>query len=141
VTGIAEIRTERVVPIPVATLYEAWTARFDDWFAEPDSIVMVPEVNVPFFFETEFEDQRHPHYGRFLELRPDVYLRMTWVTGDPGTRGAETVVSVTFSEQADGTLVALTHGGFADEKTRDGHADAWPMVLEHMENQLLARDA
>ena len=140
-TGIAEIRTERVVPIPVATLYEAWTARFDDWFAESDSIVMTPEINVPFFFETEFENQRHPHYGRFLELRPNEYLRMTWVTGDPGTKGAETVVSVTFSEQADSTLVTLTHDGFADEETRDGHADAWPMVLEHMENQLLARDA
>lgn len=139
-TGIAGISAERVVPLPAATLYEAWTERFDDWFAESDSIVMRPEVNVPFFFETEYLERRHPHYGRFLELRPNAGLRMTWVTGDPGTKGAETVVAVAFNERPDGTLVSLTHDGFRDQASRDGHADAWPMVLEHMEKQLLARE-
>ena len=135
-----EISVERVVPISAAALYAAWTERFDRWFAQPDSLVMKPEVGIPFFFETEMDGRRHPHYGRFLELVPVERVRMTWMTGDPGTRGAETVVTVRFSETGDGTLVSLTHTGFSDDETRTGHGDAWPMVLEHMETQLLRQD-
>jgi uncharacterized protein YndB with AHSA1/START domain len=135
-TEIAEIRTERIVKLSADAVYRAWTERFDDWFAESDTIVMRAEVGVPFFFETDYLERRHPHYGRFLELRPDEYIRMTWVTGDPGTKGAETVVTVNLEPIDDGTRVTLTQAGFNDEESRDGHADAWPMVLEHMEKQL-----
>lgn len=136
----AEVTTERTVPITAATLYRAWTERFDHWFAQSDSLIMTPEINVPFFFETEFDGRRHAHYGRFLELVPNALVRMTWMTGNPGTGGAETTVLVTFDEHEHGTTVRLTHTGFYDEESRQGHADAWVMVLEHMEKQLLARE-
>jgi uncharacterized protein YndB with AHSA1/START domain len=136
----AEVTTERTVPIAAATLYRAWTERFDQWFAKSDSLHMTPEINVPFFFETEFDGRRHAHYGRFLELVPNALVRMTWMTGNPGTGGAETIVLVTFDEHEHGTTVRLTHNGFYDEESRQGHAEAWVMVLEHMEKQLLARE-
>lgn len=133
------VYAELVVPQSVEEIYDAWSAHFEYWFAEADTIHMTPEVGVPFFFETEMNGRRHAHYGRFLELVPHELIRMTWMTGDPGTKGAETMVTVRLSETADGTQVSLSHEGFFDAETAAGHGDAWPMVLEHMASQLSAR--
>ena len=131
-------------PLPTAELYDAWTKRFDLWFASPGSVLMRDEVNAPFFFETEFKPkgqttaQRHPHYGRFLQLIPGRLVQLTWVTGAGGTEGAETVVTVELSPMSGGrTHLRLTHAGFATEKARDGHRDAWPKVLEQLEKKLV----
>lgn len=132
-----ELQVERDVRASASDIYRAWTEQFDQWFAAPGTLVMRAEVDVPFFFETHFDDQRHPHYGRFLQLVPDKVLELTWVTGDPGTKGAETVVRVDLSARAEGTHVTLTHAGFADKESRDGHAEAWPEVLAILEKHLV----
>ena len=138
------LHVERRMALPPEVLYRAWTERFDEWFAARGSVAMEPRVGAPFFFETEhrFEEnapaQRHPHYGRFLTLEPARLVRLTWVTGAGGTKGAETVVTVAFEPVAGGTLVRLQHAGFGDAEARDRHAHAWPMVLEQQEARLLA---
>ena len=98
--------------------------------------MITPAVGGLYNFETEMEERRHPHYGRFLELVPGERVRMTWMTGDPGTLGAETVFCVEITEQQEGTQVRVTQSGFYDEASRDGHEEAWPLVLEHLENTL-----
>ena len=104
---------------------------------------MRAEVNAAFFFETAFRHesgsvaQRHPHYGRFLQLVPDRLVQLTWVTGAGGTDGAETVVSVELEARGGQTHLRLTHEGFATEGARDGHELAWPVVLEHLQKQLV----
>jgi Activator of Hsp90 ATPase homolog 1-like protein len=107
---------------------------------------MHAEVNAPFFFETEFKAegqqvaQRHPHYGRFLRLRVDRLVELTWVTGAGGTGGAETIVTVELQPNGSSTRLILSHAGFADEQARDRHRDAWPMVLAHLDRQIVARE-
>ena len=119
-------------------LYRAWTEDFDTWFAAPGTLTMTPEVDTLFFFETHFDGGRHPHYGRFLELEPGQRIVMTWVTGEPGTGGAETVLSIDLAEQEEGTLLTLGHHGFYNEASRDGHKEAWPEGLAHLD-ECLAR--
>ncbi len=136
------LAVERIFPVSAPVLYEAWTSRFDLWFAAPGSVLMRAEVNAPFFFETEYRQQaegaaeRHPHYGRFLQLLADRLIQFTWVTGAGGTEGAETVVTVELTPAEEGTHLRLTHAGFASEAARDAHRGAWPMILEHLEKQL-----
>ncbi len=141
------LTVEREFPASASVLFEAWTRRFDLWFAAPGSVLMRPAVNEPFFFETEYKAesdaavQRHPHYGRFLQLTPNQLVQLTWVTGAGGTEGAETIVTVELEPRAQRTRLRLSHAGFASEAARDAHDRAWPAVLEQLEKRLAALQA
>ncbi len=127
---------ERQMAVSADVLFQAWTTeQFDRWFAAPGTVLMKPEVNSPYFFEARFDGERHPHYGRFLELESGRLIKMTWITAE-GTRGVETVVTVELIASGAGTLVRLTHEGFPDEQSRDGHQEAWPMALDVLDKAL-----
>jgi uncharacterized protein YndB with AHSA1/START domain len=117
-------------------IYRAWTQGFDTWFAAPGQIRMVAQEGEPFWFDVVFENERHPHHGRLMRLDPDRLIEMTWVTGKNGTWGAATLVTVELVGQAAGTRIRLTHRGFYDEPAARQHAEAWPHVLEHLDDVL-----
>jgi uncharacterized protein YndB with AHSA1/START domain len=123
---------------PPAAIYRAWTERFDSWFARPGAVQMHAEVDEPFYFETEHEGARHAHYGRFLALDASRFLQLTWVSGQPGTGGAETVVSVELAPAGPGTRLRLTHSGFYGEAGVNQHDTAWPVLLAHLDDRLAA---
>jgi uncharacterized protein YndB with AHSA1/START domain len=141
-----QLTVERVMEASPETLYLAWTEQFDRWFAEPGSVLIRAEVNAPFYFETVFQPegadapQRNPHYGRFLRLQPDRLIELTWVTCTGGTEGAETVVTVELTPHESGSRLGsnlrLRHAGFFNEASRDRHLQAWPWVLDQLNQRM-----
>jgi len=127
---------EKFIPLSCEKLFNAWTAQFDLWFAAPGSLLTSGGVNAPFFFETYYEGIHHPHYGRFLRIEENKLVELTWVTGAGGTEGAETVLTVRLDSTEGGTLLHLTHAGFSSETSRDNHQQAWPQILQHLEERM-----
>jgi len=129
------LKRERIMHIPPAKLYRAWTQEWDRWFTTPGSVRMRAGVDEPFFFAVEFEGKVYPHYGRFLRLEPDSLVEMTWLTTT--TKGFETVVTVKLEPHDAGTLLRLTHAGLPDDESMGQYDEGWQSVLEQQEQRLL----
>lgn len=128
-----EMSLERQMTASAEQIYDAWTKDFDCWFAEPGELIMTPEVDKPWFFHNRKDWGSHPHYGRFVELEKNKLVVTTWLTGENGTDGNETIIRIELTPNDKGTFLRMTHSGFANQKSCQGHIDNWPAALDELE--------
>jgi uncharacterized protein YndB with AHSA1/START domain len=88
------------------------------------------------------EGELHTVHGEFSEVRPPERLAYTWSWDDgpdAAMAGSEsTLVVVEFLEDGDGTLVKLTHSGFASEQIREMHTQGWAAGLANLESSVFS---
>jgi uncharacterized protein YndB with AHSA1/START domain len=69
--------------------------------------------------------------GVYREVVPNEKLVFTWAWKSTPER--ESLVTVLFKPDGDGTLLTLTHEQFIDGEARDAHQGGWNSALDKME--------
>lgn len=80
--------------------------------------------------------------GEYKEISPPERLAYTWsweAGPESAMAGSEnSLVTVEFLEDGDGTLVRLTHSGLANEQIREMHVQGWQAVLANLERSVFS---
>lgn len=142
------LQLEHRFAAPREKVFEAWTnpellKRW--WAAAPTWETPTAEVDAReggryrLSMRTD-EGEIHTVGGEYREVSPPERLAYTWRWEEgPGPVMAgseETLVVVEFVEDGDGTLVKLTHSGFAGEEIKGMHAHGWEAVLANLERNV-----
>jgi uncharacterized protein YndB with AHSA1/START domain len=90
------------------------------------------KVDGLFYFLVSHEGKDWAHYGRFLRIERPVasspgLVEYTWMS--EATRGAESIVTVTFAPLGGETEVTLRHSNVPDDEMGRRHADGWTWML------------
>jgi uncharacterized protein YndB with AHSA1/START domain len=121
-----EIKVERTIAAPLVEVFDAWLnpkIPGNPWNAA-DKLILSPEVDGFFYWTIKGT----PHYGRFTEIERPSRIQHTWMS--PNTSGLESLVTVTFKEQEEGTLMTLVHSGLPDTDGGRSHDKGWNYFLD-----------
>ena len=128
---------------PPARVFSAWTDRekIKHWFG-PGQIEVLrveadPRVGGRYRIVARSPDaEEHDVSGVYREVMPDQKLVFTWAWRSTPER--ESLVTITFKPDGDGTLLTLQHEQFFDEPARDRHQTGWTGTLEKLDRYLAA---
>jgi len=80
------------------------------------------------------DGEEHDVSGVYREVVPNTKLSFTWAWKSTPER--QSLVTVLFKPDGDGTLLTLTHEQFFDETARDHHRQGWVGSLDKLERSL-----
>ena len=126
---------------PPAKIFAAWTdpEKMKRWMG-PGEIVTLKAESDPrvggryriLMRSPNGED--HDVSGVYREVVADVKLVFTWAwKGAPPDEPHESLVTVLFKPDGDGTMLTLTHEKLFDEASRQGHEHGWIGALDKLE--------
>ncbi len=133
-----EFTFERRIPAAPHEVYDAWLdpAVVGNPWNMADELLLNPEVDGFFYWRT---DTGISHYGRFTEVERPARVQHTWVS--PNTLGEESLVTVTFEQQGDHTLMTLVHSGLPDHDKAQSHEKGWNYFLDLLPKRFAATPA
>ncbi len=120
---VGVVTVEWSTSVSCGELYWALTEGLADWFAEPATLSIVFDVGAAFFLEAVLHAAAPAHYGRFVELRPERRVAMTWI--GESTAGVETDVVIDLVPTRTGAEVCVHHTGLSEPSTRASATAMW----------------
>jgi uncharacterized protein YndB with AHSA1/START domain len=132
--NLTELKVARAVAAKPAKVFDLWMdpeSPGGPWYGAA-RLLIDEKVDGLFYFSVEFEGRTWAHYGQFVRIeRPSDeaagVAEYTWMS--EATRGAESVVTVTFAPLGDETEVTLVHSGVPDDEMGRRHAEGWTWML------------
>lgn len=145
------LRVSRRFSAPPERVFDAWTSPAvlrEWWAANPawDGADAEVDLRPGGRYRLGMRDTErgvvHVVAGEYTEVdRPNrLAYTWTWEGGPAEMRGSEgSLVVVEFVADGDGTVVLITHSGFAGDEIRDMHAVGWATCLDNLERRVLRR--
>lgn len=126
------------VPLTATEAFELFTRDIDTWWPKASHSVTGEKAKIKFPTHkdgeiTETGDKGDISvWGKVIAYDPGKYLAFSWFPGK--TEKEATIVTVTFTQTADGTRCDLTHGGFdilgdTADAVSTSYLQGWDMVL------------
>jgi uncharacterized protein YndB with AHSA1/START domain len=134
-----ELTLTRTIPAPPDQVYDVWLdskSPGGPWFG-CERVILDPKVDGLFYHYVTHENRDWAHYGRFVALDRPRRIEHTWVS--EGTRGLESLLTITFEPAGKGTLVTLKHSNVPDDDFGRQHGEGWSYVLGAIEARFAKR--
>ena len=130
---------KRRIKAPPAKVYAAWTepAQLAHWFGPAETVIgsvrAEMDVRVGGRFRASFntENGEYHQVGVYREVVPNERLVFSWAWHSTPER--ESLVTLTFRPDGDGTMLTLHHEQFFDQAARDGHEHGWTGTMDKLE--------
>ena len=131
------LNVSRQINAPIEAVFNAWLSpEIMARFMTPGEGVTVEDAKADpveggvFSLNMIAGENKLPHGGEYKVIKPHSTIVFSW---DSPFSVDGTLVTLNFTAQDGGTLVALNHVKFADEETRDNHKGGWSKILESLE--------
>jgi uncharacterized protein YndB with AHSA1/START domain len=125
---LLSLEISRRFEAPPARVFDAWLSdEWGDWLPPAEAsckiLALDPVEGGRFHLRMTMGDGRKAEIGGvYREIKRPTKLVLTW-TGGHNRR--ETVITVTFHKDGDGTLMTLRQDNFLDAGSRDGYQAGW----------------
>ena len=137
--NFTDITVNRTIPAPAEKIYDVWIdpkSPGGPWHGA-ERVIFNPVVDGLYYLAIKHEGRVWPHYGRFTRLERPHVVEFTWMS--EGTKGAESVVTVTLQPRGDQTEVTLRHAGVPDDELGHQHKEGWTWILNALADALAPR--
>jgi uncharacterized protein YndB with AHSA1/START domain len=134
---VRSLRLTRTILASVEEVFAAWTEpeQMMKWACPaPGGLKSVDadlRVGGSYRIVMDIDGEAHTAFGVYREIDRPSRLVYTWDWEQETHAMGETVVTVEFTPEGDGTRVSLTHEGFPTGEAHDGHAEGWTACLGH----------
>ena len=139
-----DVRLERRYDAPPERVFDAWTnpevlrrwwAAGPDWEGVSADVDLRVGGRLRLAMQSPEADQPYAGGGEYTIVERPERLAYTW-SWEEGD-GRESLVTVEFRPEGDGTRLVLIHSGLASEESRDGHTDGWTKCLDNLGTRVL----
>ncbi len=140
VTTKPSLTIKRRFNAPPEKVYAAWTdpEKLAHWMGPAGTKSVQAECDLRvggrYAIKMIMPDDEHNVSGVYREVVPNEKIVFTWAWRSTPER--ESLVTVTFKKDGDGTIMTLLHEQFFDEKARDDHNRGWTGTMDKLENYL-----
>jgi uncharacterized protein YndB with AHSA1/START domain len=135
-----ELQLTRTIAASPAEVFDAWLdpkCPGTIWSVAAN-LILDPKVDGLYYWLFINEAGEHkPHYGRFTIIDRPWTVQYTWMSLH--TRGLESLVTVTFQQKGEDTLLTLRHENLPDDEYGRGHEKGWNQLVGQLAESISRR--